>query len=704
MEIVGYSDPLSVAPGDSIRFMISTRARSFAAALVRLAGAGGPDEIPSDVDGEYAGRAQELRPGSYILVERTPPLEAGAGFTLETWVWPTAPGGRPQALAGCYDGARGYALALDDVGAAALYLDGQVVAAGEPLRRRAWHRVTATYDAASGRARVVQQPLREWPGAAECVAAESAVEPWSPATVPFLLAAWGNPTHAHFNGKLEAPRLLDADGVLVAGWGLGGDHGSEHVEDLSGSGRHGRCVNLPMRAVTGHTWCGRTTNAGQAPDDYASIWFHDDDLEDAQWEPSFELRVPESLPSGAYAMRVSTANANDELPFFVRPSRGTATADIAVLMPTLSYLAYGNEHNSWANPIPATPGLDQILASVGERDRYMHEQRLKSIYEMHTDGSGVAYASRRRPLVNMRSDYAMPLLLGGPHQFPADMELLEWLDQREHEYDVLSDEDLHTDGVELLASYRVLLTGSHPEYWTQQMLDALERWLAQGGRLMYLGGNGFYWVTSIFPSKPHVLEVRRGHAGTGVWRSEPGEVHHASTGEPGGLWRFRGRAPQRVAGIGFTAQGFDESLPYRRTPASREPRVAWIFDGVEGDEFGTHGSVLGGAAGFEIDRFDTELGTPPHAVVLAVARGFSDVYQATSEDILTSDSKQGGTVSPLVRSDVVFFETQNGGAVFSTGSIAWCGALLIDDGDNAVARITENVLRRFARAGPVDRE
>ena len=181
-------------------------------------------------------------------------------------------------------------------------------------------------------------------------------------------------------------------------------------------------------------------------------------------------------------------------------------------------------------------------------------------------------------------------------------------------------------------------------------------------------------------------------------------MHHASTGEPGGLWRFRGRAPQRVAGVGFTAQGFDESLPYRRTPESREPRVAWIFDGVEGDEFGMHGSVLGGAAGFEIDRLDTELGTPPHAVVLAVARGFSDVYQATSEDILTSDSKQGGTVSPLVRSDVVFFETHERRRCLLHGSIAWCGALLTDGGDNAVARITENVLQRFARAGPVERE
>jgi N,N-dimethylformamidase len=179
-------------------------------------------------------------------------------------------------------------------------------------------------------------------------------------------------------------------------------------------------------------------------------------------------------------------------------------------------------------------------------------------------------------------------------------------------------------------------------------------------------------------------------------------VHHASTGELGGLWRFRGRPPQRAAGIGFTAQGFDESLPYRLDEGTRDPRAAWIFEGVDSVEVGAHGSVLNGAAGFEIDRTDAQLGTPPNALVLATARGYSDVYQATSEDILTSDSRQGGTVSPLVRADMVFFERPNGGAVFSTGSIAWCGALLDEDCDNDVSRITENVLRRFAREGPVN--
>ena len=233
-----------------------------------------------------------------------------------------------------------------------------------------------------------------------------------------------------------------------------------------------------------------------------------------------------------------------------------------MLLPTLSYLAYANEHASWMHPIPATPGLDRILACVSERDRYMADNRLLSIYERHTDGSGVAYSSRRRPVVNMRHDLGMPLLQGGPHQFPADMELLRWLDGLGIAYDVVTDDDLHADGAALLEGYRVLLTGSHPEYWSGAMLDGLEAWQA-GRRPAHVPRRQRLLLDHVgLPRRPHVLEVRRGHAGTGVWRPDPGEVHHASTGEPGGLWRFRGRPPQRVAGIGFTAQGFDASLPY----------------------------------------------------------------------------------------------------------------------------------------------
>ena len=48
-----------------------------------------------------------------------------------------------------------------------------------------------------------------------------------------------------------------------------------------------------------------------------------------------------------------------------------------------------------------------------------------------------------------------------------------------------------------------------------------------------------------------------------------------------------------------------------------------------------------------------------------------------------------------VHSDVTFFETPAGGAVFSTGSMAWIGSLYHNNYKNNVERITTKVLRRF---------
>ena len=46
----------------------------------------------------------------------------------------------------------------------------------------------------------------------------------------------------------------------------------------------------------------------------------------------------------------------------------------------------------------------------------------------------------------------------------------------------MTDEDLDDEGADLLAPYRVVLTGSHPEYHTLTTLDALADYTARGGR------------------------------------------------------------------------------------------------------------------------------------------------------------------------------------------------------------------------------
>ncbi len=233
------------------------------------------------------------------------------------------------------------------------------------------------------------------------------------------------------------------------------------------------------------------------------------------------------------------------------------------------------------------------------------------------------------------------------------------------------------------------------------MLDALEEYLGAGGRLMYLGGNGFYWITSFDPERPHVIEIRR-RQGTRMSEAGPGEYHHSTTGEPGGLWRYRGRAPQRLVGIGFCAQGVDHGAPYRRQPGSFDADAAFIFEGVGADEIiGDFESLVlaSGAAGLELDRYDPKLGSPKNAIILASSYGHSDFYQRTVEEVNLNSGQLGGGEDPEVRSDVVYFETPKGGAVFSVGSITWCGSLSHNNYQNNVSRITGNVLDRFVAGG-----
>ena len=169
--------------------------------------------------------------------------------------------------------------------------------------------------------------------------------------------------------------------------------------------------------------------------------------------------------------------------------------------------------------------------------------------------------------------------------------------------------------------------------------------------------------------------------------------------------RRKGAPPQQTAGVGFTAQGFDCSSDYLRLPASTDPRASFIFAGVDievGERFGAQGLAGGGAAGLEIDRADTSLGTPKHALRIAVADHFPHSYKRVAEEATHAHTAISGLTDPLVRADVIFYELPNGGAVFATGSIAWAGALPPQAYDNAVARITANVVRRFADPLPFE--
>jgi N,N-dimethylformamidase len=282
-----------------------------------------------------------------------------------------------------------------------------------------------------------------------------------------------------------------------------------------------------------------------------------------------------------------------------------------------------------------------------------------------------------------------------PRHFSADLLLLRWLQRRRIEYDVLTDHDLNEDP-SLLDDYWVLLTGSHPEYATSAILDGLASFLDRGGRIMYLGGNGFYWVTTVAPDRAHVIEVRRGNAGSRNWTSAPGEAFHSTTGELGGLWRHRGRPPQELVAVGFAAMGSLHGAGYTRTLESYDADVSFIFKGVHEPVIGDYGRALDGAAGDEIDRVDFALGTPAKTRLLATSslRHDSSFYRCI-EDVMQLAPGYDGPSDDAVRADMAYLAYDTGGAVYSAGSMNWILSLDHNGDDNDVSRITENVLRAF---------
>lgn len=718
--VLGYSDGFSVETGGQIAFMVSAEGPydlSFEKLICGDAANIGLKTTPvtSDIDGRYPGRRQEIACGSYVAFPEDPAF-GSASFTVSAYIWPTTPMlDRVQVIMGGV----GRSLILDGTGRLSLKMGSESLSLAPPLLERHWYLVAAGYDAETGEAWVMQRPLTRYAARGD-TADRTVGRLTAPSSTSgnFRIAAGFDARGgacAFYNGKIDSPRLLarslseeERDGVLrdarlptddqdlVAAWDFSREISSTRIVDAGPRAMHGETVNLPTRAMKGWNWDGGDYNWTHRPDQYGAIHFHDDDLYDCGWEADFELTVPADWSSGLYCARLSHEGVEERIPFVVRPPSGTATAPLAVILPSASYWAYSNTHHhlEWTEG----ENIRAVFTTVDSTTLYLHEHPELgcSLYDHHSDGSGVCYSSRLRPILNMRPGERL-------WQLPADTHIIDWLEARGIAYDVVTEDDLEREGEALLRPYRCVMTGSHPEYPSKRMLDAFAAYQAAGGRFIYLGGNGFYWRTSYHPELPGVIEMRRAEDGIRTWVAEGGEYYHSFTGELGGMWRRMGRAPQSVAGTGMSAQGFDFSTHFDRLPESRDPRVAFAFEGIGEDErIGDFGLIGGGAAGWEVDRADAALGTPPHALIVARATDFSAAYHWMKEELTHTHSAITGETCPMVRCDMVFYETPNGGAVFSTSSIAWAGALSHADYENNVSRLTENVVRRFTDPAPFE--
>ena len=234
----------------------------------------------------------------------------------------------------------------------------------------------------------------------------------------------------------------------------------------------------------------------------------------------------------------------------------------------------------------------------------------------------MCYVSRRRPNLNMRPGHVRR------EGYTCDLYLVAWLDRLGIPYDVATDEDVHAAGRELLGRYPVVMTGTHPEYMSARMFDALAGWVKVGGRLMYMGGNGFSMNVGYSAERPWIMENRR----VDLWERGPdaarSEALNSTDGLRGGWFSAGGRQPAHLTGV--------------------------------------------------------------ESAILASSRDHTLV------------PPMFGAIRPDYHADLVLY-FNGGGTVFSVSSMAWAGALGHQDYDNDIARISQNVLRRFLDPAPLAR-
>ena len=355
--------------------------------------------------------------------------------------------------------------------------------------------------------------------------------------------------------------------------------------------------------------------------------------------------------SGLYYFQAHTkSGAEFSFPWIVAPAR--PTAPVAVLASNITWNAYNSfgGRSNYINPerLPPRPTVNARL----ELKRYTDPDNVT----YGTDAYAPLSFDRPEPInhIDFSTEITDPIEgRAACHIAPAEWRLLGWLEREYFAYDYYAETQLH-DGTLDLDAYRVLILSTHPEYWTRQMYFAVKSWVNErGGRLLYLGGNGLNCEAELA-------------LGAAVYHN--GDARKLKQGAFESRFHMRVESEAALLGVVFTETGIMTGAPYRVLDASH-----WAFDGTglaDGELFGQaslHRRCPGGASAHETDKISPS--SPAGTVCLA---------KGTNID-------EGGA-------ELSYYETRNGGAVFSAGSIAWPSAILVDD---CVSQITANVIKKF---------
>lgn len=356
--------------------------------------------------------------------------------------------------------------------------------------------------------------------------------------------------------------------------------------------------------------------------------------------------------SGLYYFHAHTKSGRAfAFPWVVAPAK--PTAKIAVLASDINWNCYnsfgGRSNYIHCAEFPPTPTVN----SRQDLDRYTDPDH---IFYDREDYAPLSF-DRPEPFnhVDLAEQITDPIEgRQACHLAPAEWRLYGWLEREQIDYDLYSETQFHA-GLFKLDDYQLLIVHTHPEYWSRKMYLELHDWVfRRGGKLMYLGGNGLNCEVEF--NTPSSIIVRNGDKREQRRKNLDSRMHERVASEAA------------LLGVVYTDAGAMTGAPYKVVDPGH-----WSLAGTGlklGDLFGEkslHMRCPGGASGHETDKRSPQ--TPPGTHL--IARG-------TNRD-------DGGA-------EMIYFETPGGGAVFSSGSIAYVSSLPIDA---PLSRVTKNVIERM---------
>lgn len=287
-------------------------------------------------------------------------------------------------------------------------------------------------------------------------------------------------------------------------------------------------------------------------------------------------------------------------------------------------------------------------------------------------------------------------------QWTEHREFATWLDNKGIAYEAASMMDLHRDP-SLLSNYNLVILVGHNEYWSKEMRDNWDSYLAAGGNGAIFSGNTMWWQVRFSADNKRMVcyknagqDPLNGSDNSRVtvnWFNAP--VNRPANQSIGVSFRHGGYSDYTEGATQYYVKngvGDDGSYGgFKVTDASH-----WAFSGTglaNNSVFGRDASI----AGYEVDGalfrmsggkpvVTGEDGTPSNFQILALTPAYAINSPSLIPGVVRNNHNgQGwGTMG-------IFKPSSTSGTVFVAPTIDWAEGL----NDPQVGRITENVINQL---------